>query len=81
MTRKQIREMTVTSEMKDALAEVAEAQENFWNALGELENQIGLSLNGNCDFLHYTDPSDEDVREVAEQYTTDDLEEDGDAEE
>lgn len=68
MTKQEIREMTVTPEMKQALADVAEAQERFWDALRAFEDLTGLSFESTHDYIDYSDPSDEQVRDVCEYF-------------
>jgi len=57
----------VTPAMRLALAEIATTQEAFWDALHTFEGLTGVEINGNNDFLGYSDPTDQDVIDVCEQ--------------
>jgi len=58
-----MKRMNVTA-VKAALQRVAAAQREFWEALSDFEHETGVSVMSTFDFIDYTDPTDDDVRDV-----------------
>lgn len=59
----------ITPAMRKALAKVARTQQKFWDAMREFEQLTGCDMVCSNDFIDYTEPSDDDVREVCENYS------------
>jgi hypothetical protein len=57
------RKFKMTEERKLLLAEVQSTQTAFWNALSELEGELGVEIDGNQDFENVSDLNDLQLEE------------------